>query len=88
MLGGGLAVWARSGAKPEHDVDFLVKPEDVERAQRALVTAGFEAEPPPEGRLLKAWDGNVLVDLIFEPRGGPIDDEWFGRADDPPNSPP
>jgi hypothetical protein len=82
MLGGGLAVWARGGAKTEHDVDFLVKPEDVEHAQQALVAAGFEPETPPEGWLLKAWDGEVLVDLIFEPRGGPIDDEWFERADE------
>jgi hypothetical protein len=82
MLGGGLAVWARGGSKTEHDVDFLVKPEDVERAQEALVAAGFEPETPPEGWLLKAWDGNVLVDLIFEPRGGPIDDKWFARADE------
>jgi hypothetical protein len=82
LLGGGLAAWARGGAKTEHDVDFFVKPEDAERAQQALVAAGLEAENPPEGWLLKAWDGDVLVDLIFEPRGGPIDDEWFGRAEE------
>ena len=82
LLGGGLAVWARGGAKTEHDVDFLVKPEDAERAQQALVRVGLEAENPPEGWLLKAWDGNVLVDLIYEPRGGPVDDEWFERAEE------
>src|SRR5262245_64094573 len=82
MLAGGLAVWARGGAKTEHDVDFLVRPEDAERAQEALVAAGFERETPPEGWLLKAWHGNVLVDLIFEPRGGPVDDDWFGRAEE------
>ena len=81
-LGGGLAVWARGGAKTEHDVDFFVKQEDVERAQQALVDLGFRPENPPEGWLLKAWDEDVLVDLIFEPRGGPIDDEWFERADE------
>ena len=81
-LGGGLAVWARGGAKTEHDVDFFVKKEDAERAQQALVDAGLEADTPPEGWLLKAWDGNVLVDLIFEPRGGPVDDEWFERAEE------
>ena len=72
------AAW-RSGRaaapKTEHDVDFFVKPEDAERAQQALVAAGLTPETPPEGWLLKAWDGDVLVDLIFEPRGGPIDDE-------------
>src|SRR5262245_41272917 len=80
LLGGGLAVWARGGAKTEHDVDFFVKPEDAERAQQALVGAGMTAEKPPEGWLLKAWNDDVLVDLIFEPRGGPVDDEWFERA--------
>jgi hypothetical protein len=81
-LGGGLAVWARGGAKTEHDVDFFVKEDDAERAQQALVDAGFKPERPPEGWLLKAWDDDVLVDLIFEPRGGPIDDAWFERADE------
>jgi Nucleotidyl transferase of unknown function (DUF2204) len=81
-LGGGLAVWARGGAKTEHDVDFFEKQEDVERAQQALADVGFRPEKPPEGWLLKAWDGDVLVDLIFEPRGGPIDDEWLERADE------
>ena len=82
LLGGGLAVWARGGAKTEHDVDFFVKREDAERAQQALVAAGMKAEDPPEGWLLKAWNGDVLVDLIFDPRGGPIDDDWFERADE------
>ena len=81
-LGGGLAVWARGGAKTEHDVDFFVKAEDAERAQRALVDAGMTPETPPEGWLLKAWDGDVLVDLVFEPRGGPVTDEWFERAEE------
>ena len=47
----------------------MVKPEDAERALQALVDAGMKAEHPPEGWLYKAWDGEVLVDLIFEPRG-------------------
>ena len=59
-----------------------MKEEDAERAQQALVDAGFTPEKPPEGWLLKAYDDDVLVDLIFEPRGGPIDDDWFERADE------
>jgi predicted nucleotidyltransferase len=81
-LGGGLAVWARGGPKTEHDVDFFVKPEDAERAQDVLAKAGLRAERPPEGWLLKAWDDDILVDLIYEPRGGPIDNEFLGRAEE------
>ena len=82
VLGGGLACWARGAPKTEHDVDFLVRPEDAERAQRALADAGMRTETPPEGWLLKAYDGDVLVDLIFHPQGGPVDDELFARAED------
>jgi hypothetical protein len=81
-LGGGLACWARGGPQTEHDVDLLVKPEDAERAQAALVELGMRAESPPEGWLLKAYDGDVLVDLIFDPQGGPIDDALFARCED------
>jgi predicted nucleotidyltransferase len=83
VLGGGLACWARGAAKTEHDVDFLVRPEDAERAQAALARAGMRTETPPEGWLLKAYDeSGVLVDLIFDPQGGPVDDGVFERADD------
>ena len=80
-LAGGLAVWARGGPRTEHDVDFLVKPEDAERAQEVLVERGLRGERPAEGWLLKAWDGDRMIDLIFEPAGGPIDDGWFERAE-------
>jgi predicted nucleotidyltransferase len=84
VLGGGLACWARGGPKTEHDVDFLLKPENAERALQALAESGLRTEKPPEGWLLKAYDDErgVLIDLIFNPRGGPVDDEAFERADD------
>lgn len=83
MLGGGLAVWARGGPQTGHDVDFFVKERDAGRALAALGEAGFRTEWPPEGWLLKAYDEDgTLVDLIFEPSGGPIGDEQFGRADE------
>jgi predicted nucleotidyltransferase len=81
-LGGGLACWARGGPETEHDVDLLVKRQDAERAQQALAEAGLRIERPPEGWLLKAYDADVMVDLIFDPQGGSVDDALFERADE------
>src|SRR5438309_5533757 len=81
-LGGGLAAWARGGPKTEHDIDFFVKPEDAERALSALGEAGFRREEAVEDWLVKAYDGDLLVDLIFDPASGPVDDELLGRADE------
>jgi hypothetical protein len=80
LLGGGLASWARGGPPTDHDVDLLVRERDVERAEEALAAAGLRLERPPEGWLVKAWDGDVLVDLIFHPAGGAVGDEHFDRA--------
>jgi hypothetical protein len=80
MLGGGLAAWARGGPRTDNDVDFFVREEDAERALQALVGAGMRGERPPEEWLLKAYDGDVLVDLIYRPTGGPVDEEFFQRA--------
>jgi hypothetical protein len=82
MLGGGLACWARGGPETYNDLDLFVKPEDAERALDALVGAGMRPEHPPEDWLVKAWDDDVLVDLIFHPLGMKITDETLGRADD------
>jgi predicted nucleotidyltransferase len=80
VLGGGIAIWARGGPESEHDLDLFVKPKDAERALEALASAGFRTEKPPEDWLYKAWDGGVLVDLIFEPSGVTIDDKFVERA--------
>src|SRR3954452_18707138 len=42
----------------------------------------MKAERPPEAWLFKAWDGDVLVDVIFEPRGLVVDDELIARAEE------
>ena len=39
-------------------------------------------EEPPEGWLLKAFDGDVMVDVIFRPATGPVTDEVIERADE------
>jgi Uncharacterised nucleotidyltransferase len=81
LLGGSLASWARGGPETRHDLDLMIKPEDAERALQALVDAGMRAEDPPEEWLVKAWDGDVLVDLIFAPKGLPMTDEVIARGD-------
>ena len=80
MLGGGFAIWARGGPPTDHDVDFYVRERDARAALDALVAAGFRSDVPPEDWLYKAWEGDNLVDLIFRPAGGPVDDEHFERA--------
>lgn len=80
LLGGGLAAWARGGPPTDHDVDFLVREEHAEAGLEALAAAGMATERPPEGWLYKAWDGETLVDLIFRPSGGAVDDATFARA--------
>jgi hypothetical protein len=82
LLGGGLAAWARGGPESDHDLDLLVKPEDAEDALDVLVEEGMRPERPPEDWLYKAWDGAVLIDLIFSPTGAPIADEDFARAEE------
>jgi predicted nucleotidyltransferase len=81
-LGGGLAAWVRGGPESDHDLDFMLKPEDADHALAVLESAGMRPERPPEPWLYKAWDSNgVMVDLIFEPVGLQITDETLGRAE-------
>jgi hypothetical protein len=82
LLGGGIAAWVRGGPETDHDLDLFVKPEDAERALEVLADAGMRPEKPPENWLYKAWDGDVLIDLIFSPSGDTITDDYFQRADE------
>jgi len=82
LLGGSLASWARGGPETDHDLDLMVKPDDAERALDALVQAGMRAEDPPEEWLLKAYDGDVLVDVIFAPKGLPMTDDVIARGEE------
>jgi hypothetical protein len=72
-LAGGLAIYARGGPATEHDVDFILREEDAERALELLARAGFRTERPPEGWLYKAFDDDTgsMVDLIFSPNRMP-----------------
>ena len=80
VLGGGFAAWANGAPPSDHDLDLMLKPEDADRALETLAAAGLRTENPPEEWLYKAWDGDVLVDLIFRPQGYEIDDGVIGRS--------
>jgi hypothetical protein len=79
-LTGGFAVYARGGTSSEHDVDFLIKEEDVERIFAALAEEGFRTERPPEDWLVKVYDGELMVDLIFRPVEHPVTDETLADS--------
>ena len=80
LLAGSLAVWAQGGPEKRNDLDFVVKPEDAERALTALEKAGMRPERPPENWLFKAWDGDIVVDILFEPRGLEVNDDVIARG--------
>jgi Uncharacterised nucleotidyltransferase len=81
LLGGSLASWARGGPETQHDLDLMIKPQDVDRAVAALTEAGMRFEDPPEEWLVKTYDGDTLIDLIFQPKGIPMDDEAMERGE-------
>ena len=80
-LAGSFAVYARGGESVDHDIDFLIKAEDAERVLAGLVDAGFRAEVPPEGWLVKVYEDDRLVDLIFTPVQQPVTDETLAETD-------
>jgi Uncharacterised nucleotidyltransferase len=71
MLGGSVACWARGGPRSQNDVDLVVPPDEAEAALEVLEKAGMRTERPPEEWLFKAYDGEVMIDVIFEPTGLP-----------------
>jgi predicted nucleotidyltransferase len=84
-LAGGLAVYAHGGPATEHDVDFIVAPEDAARALELFARAGYRTEQPPEGWLYKAYDNvtGSMIDLIFSPNHTPeVVPEILERAED------
>ena len=81
-VGGGFAAWARGAPPTEHDVDLFVCQEDIDAALEALAGVGMRPERPPEGWLVKAWDGDVLVDLIFAPSGFDVTPSVLARSEE------
>jgi hypothetical protein len=59
----------------------MVKPGDAEQALATLAAIGMRPEKPSEGWLYKAFDGDVMVDIIFSPVGVAITDAVLARAE-------
>ena len=81
-LSGGYASWARGGPEPTHDVDFVLLEADVPHALQVLEGAGLRVEQPPEDWLVKVYDGDCLVDLIFRPAERPVTRQQLDQADE------
>jgi hypothetical protein len=73
-LGGSFAVYAHGGHSSDHDVDFVIREQDKERALEELAAVGFEVEQPPEDWLVKVFDEGRMVDLIYRPVESPVTD--------------
>lgn len=81
-LTGGCAIYARGGPVSEHDVDVLVRPQDLEAAQHALEVGGMTTTQPPEDWLIKAFDGDRLIDVIHRPNEFAVTDAVLKEAEE------
>jgi hypothetical protein len=79
-LGGSFAAYAHGGYSSDHDVDFMLREQDVDRALEKLAAAGFEVQRPPEDWLVKVYDEGRMVDLIHRPVEVPVTDETLAEA--------
>ena len=80
VLAGGVASWAHGGPESDHDLDFMLTREGADRALGVLEEAGMRPEKPPEQWLYTAFDGEVMLDLIFDPAGLNVTDELIERS--------
>jgi hypothetical protein len=80
-LAGGCAAYARGAGMPVHDVDFMVRPDDVETAADALLAAGMRRVDAPEDWLVKVYDDDRLIDLIHCLGQRPVTAELLARSE-------
>src|SRR3954464_14589440 len=81
-LAGGYAAFARGGPESDHDVDFYLREEDIQSAEKVLDKAGLRVEYPPEDWLVKVYDGDAMVDLIHSPTDLKVTAGKLDPADD------
>jgi Nucleotidyl transferase of unknown function (DUF2204) len=80
-LGGSFAVYAHGGHSSDHDVDFLIREQDKDAALKALAAVGFETEQPPEDWLVKVYEEDRMVDLIYRPVETPVTDATLNDSE-------
>jgi hypothetical protein len=68
-LTGGYAAWARGGPEPDHDVDFLIDPDDADKAAGLLGEQGLQIVQPPEDWLFKVFTDDAMVDVLYRAPG-------------------
>lgn len=67
---GGIAVSSFGRPRWTHDIDVLIRPHDADRALNLLKQRGFRTERTDPSWLFKAFNRDVMVDLIFYCTGG------------------
>jgi len=82
---GGIAavVWGRPRWDPESaDIDLMLRPQDAEEAQAALVDEGFEVVPTADDHWLRrVRRDDIGVDLIFRAAGDIyLDEDMLSRV--------
>ena len=83
MVGGAYALGVFTGiSRHTKDLDFFLRPSDVERTLDHFRREGFEAQLTFPHWLAKVKCGDDCLDLIFRAGNGlcEIDDSWFERA--------
>jgi len=81
LIAGGLAAKMYGKRRTTHDIDLFVKPEDAPRVRKVLEAAGFITEVTYPDWLYKAFQHDVMVDIIFRSEGNiTVDDETLARA--------
>jgi hypothetical protein len=81
-LAGSLAAYARGGVFSRHDIDFIVLKSDAPAVETALSCVGLRVVHPPEDWLIKAYDEDRLVDILFRLGGVEISTQLLDRAEE------
>lgn len=80
-LAGSYALWARGAPESEHDVDFIIAEDDVERVAHVISRAGLEVIRPPEDWLMKVATDGVVVDILHRVAGSEVTGDLLAQCD-------